>query len=122
MLLKKLTEASGVSGNEHEVRNIIIEEIENYVDNIKIDRLGNIIAFKDGKNKNKKLMLTAHMDEVGLMITGINDAGLLKFTNVGGIDKRILVSKSVLIGDSKIPGVIGAKPIHLQKEKNGKRQ
>ena len=60
-------------------------------------------------------MVTAHMDEVGLMITDIDNMGLLKFTTVGGIDKRILVSKPVLIGKDKIPGVIGAKPIHLQK-------
>ena len=60
-------------------------------------------------------MITAHMDEVGLMITDIDDMGLLKFTTVGGIDKRILVSKPVLIGDNKVLGVIGAKPIHLQK-------
>ncbi len=61
-------------------------------------------------------MITAHMDEVGLMITDIDDMGLLKFTTVGGIDKRILVSKPVLIGDNKVLGVIGAKPIHLQKK------
>lgn len=115
MLLKKLTEASGVSGNEKEVRNIILDEIQDFVDDIKVDRLGNIIAYKKGKDNPKKLMITAHMDEVGLMITDIDDMGLLKFTTVGGIDKRILVSKPVLIGDNKVLGVIGAKPIHLQK-------
>lgn len=116
MLLKRLTEASGVSGNEREVRNIIIEEIKDYVDDLKIDRLGNIIAFKEGTKGSKKLMITAHMDEVGLMVIDIDDKGLIKFTTVGGIDKRILVSKPVIIGDNKIPGVIGSKPIHLQKK------
>ncbi|MCF6463255.1 M42 family metallopeptidase [Clostridium sp. Cult1] len=115
MLLKKLTEASGVSGNEKEVRDIILNEIKDYVDDINVDRLGNIIAFKKGNNSSKKLMVTAHMDEVGLMITDIDNMGLLKFTTVGGIDKRILVSKPVLVGKDKILGVIGAKPIHLQK-------
>lgn len=115
MLLKRLTEASGVSGNEKEVRNIILEEIDGFVDDVKVDRLGNIIAYKKGKDNPKKLMITAHMDEVGLMITDIDDMGLLKFTTVGGIDKRILVSKPVLIGDNKVLGIIGAKPIHLQK-------
>lgn len=115
MLLKKLTEASGVSGNEKEIREIIIEEIKDYVDKIEVDKIGNIITYKKGKIINPKLMVTAHLDEVGLMITGINDAGLLKFVTVGGIDKRILVSKPVKVGIDKIPGVIGAKPIHLQK-------
>lgn len=121
MLLKKLSEAAGVSGNEKEVRNIIYREIENYVDDLKIDNLGNIIAYKEGKNPGKKLMVTAHMDEVGLMVTNIDSMGLLKFTPVGGIDKRILVSKPVLVGDKKIPGVIGAKPIHLQDREEWKR-
>lgn len=117
MLLKKLTETSGVSGNEKEVRDLIISEIKDYVDEIKIDRIGNIIAYKkasNNKNSNKKIMLAAHMDEVGLLIRDIDESGLLKFTTVGGIDKRILVSKPVLVGDGKIAGVIGAKPIHLQ--------
>lgn len=116
MLLKKLTEASGVSGNEREVRNIIIDEIKDYVDDLKIDKLGNIIAYKRGKESSKKLMVTAHMDEVGLIVTDIDDMGLIKFITVGGIDKRILVSKPVTIGDNKVPGVIGSKPIHLQKK------
>lgn len=115
MLLKRLTEASGISGNEKEVRDIIIDEIRDHVDDVKVDRLGNVIAFKKGKNNHKKLMVTAHMDEVGLMVTDIDNMGLLKFTTVGGIDKRILVSKQVLVGKNKIFGVIGAKPIHLQK-------
>ena len=115
MLLKTLTEASGLSGNEKEVRDIIISEIKDYCTTVKIDRLGNIIAFKEGKTNSKKIMVTAHMDEVGLMVQDIDSSGLIKFFPVGGIDKRVLVSKTVLIGDNKIPGVIGAKPIHLQK-------
>lgn len=120
MLLKRLTEASGVSGNEHEVRNIIIEEIKNHVDSLRIDRLGNIIVFKKGKENNKTLMVTAHMDEVGLLVKEIDKSGLLKFIPVGGIDKRVLVSKVVLVGDNKTPGVIGAKPIHLQRKNERK--
>lgn len=120
MLLKELTEAAGVSGNEKEVRDLICQEIKDYVDDLTIDKLGNIIAYKKGKSNSKKLMVTAHMDEVGFMITDIDDMGLLKFTTVGGIDKRILVSKPVLIGENKVPGVIGAKPIHLQKREEWK--
>ncbi|WP_130807105.1 M42 family metallopeptidase [Senegalia massiliensis] len=116
MLLKNLTEASGVSGNEKEVRDIIINEIKNYVDNYKVDKIGNIIAYKKGqKNNNTKILITAHMDEVGLIVSDIDDMGLIKFMTVGGIDKRVLVSKRVKIGKNKILGVIGAKPIHLQK-------
>lgn len=114
MLLKLLTEASGVSGNEKEVRNLIVSQIKDYVDNIKIDKLGNIIAYKKGKKASKTVMVTAHMDEVGLLVKDIDSSGLLKFMTVGGIDKRILVSKPVLVGNDKIYGVIGAKPIHLQ--------
>ncbi len=115
MLLKKLTEASGVSGNENEIRNIIIEEIKDHVDSMKIDALGNLIVFKKGREIDKKIMLAAHMDEVGLIVSDIDDMGLIKFMTVGGIDKRILVSKEVYVGEKKILGVIGAKPIHLQK-------
>lgn len=117
MLLKKLTEANGVSGNEKEVRDLIIEEIKDYVDSIKIDKIGNIIVHKKGNKNDKTLMVTAHMDEVGLIIKEINENGLIRFMTVGGIDKRILVSKKVIIGESRIPGVIGAKPIHLQSKK-----
>lgn len=115
MLLKTLTESSGLSGNEKEVRDIIISEIKDYCTSVKVDRLGNIIAYKEGKENTKKIMVTAHMDEVGLMVKDIDSSGLLKFLPVGGVDKRILVSKTVLVGKDKIPGVIGAKPIHLQK-------
>lgn len=121
MLLKKLTEASGVSGHEREVRNIIIDEIKDYVDDLKVDKLGNLIVFKKGKENPKKLMITAHMDEVGLMVIDIDDKGYIKFTTVGGIDKRILISKPVLIGDKKVPGVIGSKPMHLQKKEERDR-
>ncbi len=117
MLLKKLTEASGLSGNEKEVRDIIINEIKDYVDDIKTDKIGNLIVHKKGKSSgSKKLMIAAHMDEIGLLVKDIDSKGLLKFMTVGGIDKRILVSKIVHIGEKKIPGVIGAKPIHLQKK------
>ncbi len=116
MLLKKLTEASGVSGNEKEVRDLIISEIKDHVDEIKIDRIGNIIAYKKGRPNAKTLMVTAHMDEIGFIVKEIDDSGLLKFMTVGGIDKRILVSKVVTVGEEKIMGVIGAKPIHLQKK------
>ncbi len=117
MFLKNLTEKAGVSGNEKEVRDYIISEIKDFVDDIYTDRIGNLIVFKKGKNKGtKRIMITAHMDEVGLMVKEIDSAGLIKFIPVGGIDPRVLVSKTVQVGKDKIIGVIGAKPIHLQKK------
>ena len=114
MLLRKLTEASGVSGNEKEVRDFILNEIKAHVDEYKIDRLGNLIAIKKGKVDYPSIMLAAHMDEIGLMVKAIDDNGFIKFLPVGGIDDRILVSKVVEIGKDKVKGVIGAKAIHLQ--------
>ncbi len=115
MLLKTLTEVNGVSGNEDEVRNLIRNAIEPHVDSIRIDAIGNLIAIKNQNSSGSKLMLSAHMDEIGLMVVSIEKSGLLKFRTVGGIDERVLVSKHVVIGDNKVNGVIGAKAIHLQK-------
>ena len=116
MLLKKLSEASGVSSNESEVRNLIKDNIEDKVDELWTDVMGNLIAVKGKKKQGKKVLLSAHMDEVGLMITGIENNGLLNIRPVGDIDKRSLVSKPVLVGKEKMKGVIGSKAIHLQKK------
>jgi putative aminopeptidase FrvX len=112
-LIKKLCNASGVSGNEQAVAKIIIDEIKEYAE-INRDRLGNIIAFKKGKNPAKtRLMLCAHMDEVGLIITTIIEKGLLKFDTVGGIDPRVLAGRRVFVGKNNIAGVIGVTAMHL---------
>lgn len=116
MYLKELTELNGVSGNEDEVREFVKEHIKELADEIKIDSMGNLIAFKKGKSKKLKVMLSAHMDEVGFMVTGFGDSGVIKFATVGGIDERILPGKRVLVGEKKIPGVIGSKPIHMQEK------
>jgi putative aminopeptidase FrvX len=114
MLLKRLTEAFGPSGCEDEVRNIIAAEVRDFADRVYTDVLGNLYVEKNLDAKGPRIMLCAHMDEVGLMIVQIEDNGLLKFRAVGGIDHRILMSKVVRIGPRRIPGVIGAKAIHLQ--------
>jgi len=119
MLLEKLCNATGPSGFEGEVREIIKEEIENYVDEVKVDVMGNIIAHKKGKGK--KVLIDAHMDEVGFIITGYNEDGTLRFEALGGINGKVLLSKVVLIGKGKIPGVIGFKPIHLQSSEERKK-
>jgi len=114
LLLKELTELTGVSGNEYEVREYIKREAGKYDVDIKTDSMGNLIVFKKGKNPRYKVMLSAHMDEVGFIVTGYGEFGTIKFSTVGGIDSRILLGKKVLVGEKKIPGVIGCKPVHLQ--------
>ena len=115
--LARLSELHGVSGVEDEVREYIIKEIKPYCDEVSVNSTGSVIAFKKGKNTpENKLMICAHMDEVGLIVTDISEKGLLSFATVGGIDARVLCGTPVLVGDDKIPGVIGAKPIHLLKE------
>jgi endoglucanase len=113
-LLKRLSEAHGVSGHEGEVRSIILEEIRDRVDACRVDALGNLIARRKGTGESAlRVLVAAHMDEVGLMITQAEDGGLLRFAKVGGIDDRVLPARSVLIGDARVPGVIGVKPVHL---------
>lgn len=115
-LLEKLCTVEGISGDEGSVRKIIINEIKPFADEIKTDNLGNIIVFKKGKNRAKaKLMLSAHMDEVGFMVTDITSDGYLKFDEVGGLDRRVVLGKTVTVGKNKVNGVIGVKPIHLSK-------
>lgn len=114
-LLKKLSEARGISGRENTVREIILKEIRPLADRIDVTPLGNIIAYRKGsKPAPKKLMISAHMDEVGLIVTHVTDEGLLKFGTVGGIDRRVLPGKSVTVGEN-VRGVVGVKPIHLLK-------
>ncbi len=114
MLIKELTDLNGVSGNEKEVREYIISKIENLCDSYKVDSIGNVIAFKRGSGSKQKVMLSAHMDEVGFIVSGHTDKGFIKFKAVGGIDDRILPGKKVVVGKKKLSGVIGIKPIHQQ--------
>ncbi len=118
MILQKLSEAFGVSGHEEAVRQIIFEAIRDDVDEYQVDSIGNLITLRRGTGETPfKVMVTAHMDEIGLMITHIEDNGQLRFAKVGGIDDRILLAKAVYVGDNKVPGIIGVKPIHLQEDK-----
>lgn len=120
MLLEKLSNARGVSGDEREVREILIDAIKSHVTEYRVDTVGNLITHKKAKSARKsaiKVMVAAHMDEVGLMIVHHDSNGHLRFAKVGTIDDRVLLSKTVLIGKDKIPGVIGVKPVHLLKAK-----
>ena len=114
MVLEKLCNLNAVSGSEENVREFILKNIRPYADDIKIDIMGNVIAYVKGECSDKKIMLAAHMDEVGLIVSKITEDGYLKFKTVGGIDERILPAKRVEVGENKVCGVIGLKAIHLQ--------
>jgi putative aminopeptidase FrvX len=121
--LEKLSNACGVTGREEEVRNLLIKLMKPYVDEIVVDKLENVIAVKKGKKSKPKVMLAAHMDEVGLMVKTINKEGFLQFAKMGGIDDRILLAQKVTVHTQKGPlqGIIGSKPPHIQKEEERKK-
>ena len=115
-MLKKLVEAPGVTGNENDVRNIMKKELEKSCDSVEISKMGNLVA-KKGRGK-LKIMIVAHMDEIGLMIKHITEKGFLKFDPLGGIDQRSLLAQKVRVyaGGREVVGVIGSKPIHIQEK------
>ena len=114
--LETLCCLDGVSGSEDEVRDYILERCMPFADEIITDNMGNLLILKKGKSSAMQtIMLAAHMDEVGLIITDITEDGFLKFDYVGGIDRRVLMARHVYIGAQKVPGVIGSKPFHLMK-------
>ena len=120
-LVKELCALPGVSSFEEPVRAFIRERVAPHADEIRVDALGNLIVFKKGaKPGNKRLLVCAHMDEVGLMVRQITDEGYLKFGAVGGIDRRVLLGKRVLVGEKGIPGVVGLKAYHLVSEEEEK--
>ncbi|KYC45762.1 MAG: Tetrahedral aminopeptidase [Candidatus Methanofastidiosum methylothiophilum] len=121
-LLKKLSEAPGVSGHENRIKKLIIEEIKNDVDEIKEDSMGNLITTKRGSSEKFKVMIATHMDEIGFMVKHIDDKGFISFETIGGFDPRTLGSQRVKIHSTKRDyiGVIGIKPPHItpQEEKD----
>jgi len=119
--LKALTALSGVSGDEGAVRDYILDVCGKYAD-VSVDALGNVIVHKKGlRDSEKTVMLSAHMDEVGFIITNVTDEGYLRFDALGAIDRRVVVGKRVLIGKDGIPGIIGMKPVHLaSKDEQGR--
>ncbi|HLX40862.1 MAG TPA: M42 family metallopeptidase [Ktedonobacteraceae bacterium] len=116
-LLKKLTETPGISGREEQVRAIMVEELRTLTDEVNVDRLGNVIAWKQGKS-DRRVMLAAHMDEIGFIVKHIDSQGFIRIQPIGGFDPRVLVAQRVLIhgfaGES-LRGVLmpASKPIHL---------
>ena len=121
-LLKELCRLNGVSGAEDQVRDFIRAQAQPYADSIRTDALGNLIVFKRGKKAaGSKLLLAAHMDEVGMIVTRITDEGFLKFDFVGGVDRRVAIGKPVVIGEKRVPGIIGLKAIHLVSREEEKK-
>lgn len=114
-LLKKLCALDGVSGDEDNVRAFIREHAEKYADNVQEDTLGNLVVYKKGAVSEKTVMLSAYMDEAGVMVTHITEEGYVGFSCVGDIDRRVLLGKEIYIGKNRVYGVIGNKAIHLVK-------
>jgi len=122
-VLEKLSNACGVAGREEEVRGLMKELLKPNVDEIREDKLGNVIGVKKGKKDAPTVMIAAHMDEIGLMVKNITKEGFLQFAKIGGIDDRILVAQKVLVHTDKEPitGVVGSKPPHILKEEEKKK-
>ncbi len=112
-LLKEICEIAGAPGHEQRVREIVLREVKKLADKVSIDNMGNVTAFKKGKT-DKKVMIAAHMDEIGFMVTHIDDQGFLRFLPLGGFDPKTLTAQRVIVhGKKDVTGVMGSKPIHM---------
>lgn len=113
-LLARCCEAPGAPGFEKEIRKLVLAEIKDLADEISVDNMGNVIALKKGKSSKKKIMAAAHMDEIGFIVTHVDDKGFVRFNPLGGFDPKTLTSQRVIIhGKKDIMGVMGSKPIHI---------
>lgn len=120
-LLKKICETPGAPGFEQRIRKLVLEEVRPLVDELSVDAMGNVIAFKKGK-ESKRVMVAAHMDEISFVVTHIDEDGFIRFHPLGGFDPKTLTSQRVIVhGKKDIIGVMGSKPIHLMRaEERGK--
>ncbi|WP_188206368.1 M42 family metallopeptidase [Alkalibacillus aidingensis] len=114
-MLKDLTDAKGIPGNEKEAREVMTQYITPYADEVTTDHLGSLIAKKVGQENGPKIMVAGHLDEVGFMITRIDDKGFLYFQTVGGWWNQVMLAQRVTIATRKgdVTGVIGSKPPHI---------
>ena len=116
--MKKLSALNGISGREDAVRDYLISCLPDYCTH-SVDAAGNLLVQVQGKSKAKnRVMLAAHMDEVGLIVTYITDDGLVRFTNVGGVETAVLLGRRVKVGEQGLTGVIGVVPIHLREDED----
>ncbi|MBB4079743.1 endoglucanase [Lewinella aquimaris] len=114
-LLQAVCEAPGVSGFERRIRQLVHDEVKDLVDEVSIDNMGNLIALKKGRER-KRVMVAAHMDEIGFIVNHIDDNGFLRFLPLGGFDPKTLTAQRVLVhGRHDVLGVMGSKPIHIMK-------
>jgi putative aminopeptidase FrvX len=113
-LLARICEAPGAPGYEKAIRALVLKEIEGLADEIRTDNMGNVIALKKGKSSAKRTMAAAHMDEIGFIVTHVDDRGFIRFNALGGFDPKTLTSQRVLVhGKKDVLGVMGSKPTHI---------
>jgi putative aminopeptidase FrvX len=113
-LLARICEAPGAPGYEKMIRELVLSELKGLADDIRTDNMGNIIALKKGRSSAKKTMAAAHMDEIGFIVTHVDDQGFVRFNPVGGFDPKTLTSQRVIIhGRKDVFGVMGSKPVHI---------
>jgi endoglucanase len=113
-LLAEICEVAGTSGFEQRIREVVLREVTPLVDSVSVDNMGNVTAFKKGKDSSKKVMIGAHMDEIGFIVTHIDDNGFVRFHTLGGFDPKTLTAQRVIIqGKKDLVGVMGSKPIHV---------
>lgn len=113
-LLARICEAPGAPGSEKEIRNLVLAELKGLADEVRTDNMGNVIALKKGRSSAKKSMAAAHMDEIGFIVTHVDDQGFIRFNPVGGFDPKTLTAQRVLVhGKKDVLGVMGSKPIHI---------
>jgi len=115
-IIKKLTQAYGPSGYEHQIRQLIREEIRGHADEMRANALGSLIALKRGSGRGKKVMLAAHMDEIGVMVTHIDEKGFCRFASIGGVFPLTLLGGRVVFGNGAV-GVIGMEEKHFERGK-----
>jgi len=119
-ILKDLTAAVGISGYETQAAEVASKHLSEYSDEVRIDKIGNVVATKRGeqngeRDERRRILLAAHLDEIGLMVTKVEDGGFLRITAIGGVDSSILPGQEVtVLGRRALRGVIGAKPPHIQ--------
>jgi len=120
-LLARICEAPGAPGFEKKIRELVLTELKGLADEVRTDNMGNVIALKKGRSSAKRSMAAAHMDEIGFIVTHIDDKGFVRFNPVGGFDPKTLTSQRVIIhGREDVMGVMGSKPVHIMspEEKN----
>lgn len=120
-LLARICDAPGAPGYEKAIRQLVLKELKGLADEIRTDNMGNVTAIVPGRSSDKKTMAAAHMDEIGFIVTHIDDKGFVRFNPVGGFDPKTLTSQRVIIHGSKdLFGVMGSKPVHIMspEEKN----